>query len=43
MKVKCFKVNINTNIHKNKISNKGSQYICLSVMLIDSVYRKDKN
>ena len=34
---------INTNFHNNKIPKEGSQYICLSVILIDSVFRKDKN
>ena len=34
---------INTNFHNNKIPKKGSQCICLSVILIDSVYKKDKN
>ena len=33
---------INTNFHNNKISKEGSQRICLSVILIDSVYRKDE-
>ena len=27
----------------NKIPKEGSQCICLSVILIDSVYRKDKH
>ena len=34
---------INTNFHNNKILKEGSQCICLSVILIDSVYKKDKN
>ena len=33
---------INTNFHNNKILKEGSQCICLSVILIDSVYIKDK-
>ena len=34
---------INTNFHNNKILKEGSQFICLSGILIKSVYRKDKN
>ena len=31
------------NFHNDKILKEGSQCICLSVILTDSVYRKDKN
>ena len=31
------------NFHNNEIPKEGFQCICLSVILIDSVYRKDKN
>ena len=34
---------INTNFHNNKIPKEASQFICLSVTLIDSVFRTDKN
>ena len=34
---------INTNICNNKIPKKGSQYICLSVILLDSNFKTDKN
>ena len=34
---------INTSFQTNKPPKEGSQYICLSVILIDSIYRKDKN
>ena len=34
---------IDTNVHNNKIPKEGCQFICLSVILIDSVCRKDKN
>ena len=34
---------INKNFYNNKISKEGSQCICLTVILIDSLYRKDKN
>ena len=42
-KIKSCNGKINTNFHKNKISKKGSQYICLSVILLDSVFRTGKN
>ena len=32
-----------TNFHNNKIPNEGSQFIYLSVILIDSVFRTGKN
>ena len=41
--MKCSKGKIVTNFHSNKISKEGSQFLCLSAILIDSVYRKDKN
>ena len=34
---------IKTNFHNSKIPDEGSQCVCLSVILIDSVYRKNKN
>ena len=34
-KVKSYNEKINTNFHENKIPNKGSHFICLSVTLID--------
>ena len=33
----------NGKMHTNKTSKKGSQFICLSVMLIDSVFKTGKN
>ena len=39
---KYYNGKINTNFHNSKVLKEGSQYICLSVILIDSVYRKDK-
>ena len=42
-KIKSYNGKINTNFHNNKIPKEGSQCICLSVILIDSVYKKDKN
>ena len=34
---------INVNFRNNKLPKEGSQCIYLSVILIDSVYRKDEN
>ena len=34
---------INTNIHSNEIPKEGSQFICLSVILIDSFFGTGKN
>ena len=42
-KIKLYNGKINTNFHNNKIPNEGSQYICLSVILLDSVFRTGKN
>ena len=42
-KIKSYNGKINRNFHNNKIPRKGCHCICLSVILIDSVYRKDKS
>ena len=42
-KIKSCNEKLNTNFHNNEIPKEGSQCICLSVILIDSVYKKDKN
>ena len=42
-KIKSYNGEINTNFHDNKIPKEVSQYICLSVTLIDSVFRTAKN
>ena len=34
---------INTNFHNNKIPKEGSQCICLTVILIEFVFRTGKN
>ena len=43
-KIKSWKINTNwknqQNFHNNKISKEGTQCICLSVILIDSVFRE---
>ena len=42
-KIKFYNGKINTNFHNNKIPKEGSNFICLSVILIDSVFRTGKN
>ena len=42
-KIKSYNGKIDTNFHNNKIPKEGSQCICLSVILIDSIFKKDKN
>ena len=42
-KIKSYNGKINTNFHNNKIPKEGSQFICLSVILIDSDFRTGKN
>ena len=37
--MKSYNGKINTNFHNNKIRKEGSQLICLSVILIDSLFR----
>ena len=41
-KIKSYIRKINTNFHNNKIPKGGSQFIYLSVILIDSVFRIGK-
>ena len=41
-KIKSYNGNINTNFHNNKIPKEDSKCICLSVILIDSVFRAGK-
>ena len=42
-KIKSYNRKINTNFHNNKIPTEHSQLFCLSVILIDSVFRTGKN
>ena len=42
-KIKPYNGKTNTNFHNEKIPKEGSQLICLSVILIDSVFRMRKN
>ena len=41
-KVKSYKRKIKTNFYNNKIPKKGFQYVFLSLILIDWIYRKNK-
>ena len=42
-KIKSYNGKTTQIFHNNKISKEGSQFICLSVILIDSVFRMGKN
>ena len=42
-KIKPYEGKITTNFSNNKIPKEGSQCTCLSVILIDLVYRTNKN
>ena len=42
-KIKSYNGKINTNFYNDKIPKEDSQFICLSVILIDSVFRTSKN
>ena len=42
-KIKSFNGKINSNFHDDNIPKEGSQFICLSVILMDSVFRTGKN
>ena len=42
-KIKSYHGKINTSFHNNKIPKEGCQFICLSVNLIDSVFKTGKN
>ena len=43
IKIKYCNGKINATFHKNKIPKEGSEYVCLSVILLDLVYKKDRN
>ena len=42
-KIKSYEGKINTKFYINEISKQGSRYICLSVILIYSVFKMGKN
>ena len=41
-KTDSYNTKLNTNFHNNKIAKEGSQFICLSVILIDSFLEQVK-
>ena len=41
--IKSYKGKVNTNFHNDKMSKEGSPCTCLKVVLIDSVFKNDKN
>ena len=41
--VKFYNGKINTNFYNNKIPNEDSQFMCLSVISIDPIFRTGKN
>ena len=42
-KIKSYNGKINTNFLRNKIPKEGPQYICWSVILLDSIFMTVKN
>ena len=42
-KIKSYNVKINTNFHNNKIPKEDSQYICLSLISINSIFKTGNN
>ena len=43
VKIKSSNGKISTNFRNNKLTKKGLQYICLSVILFGSIFRTGKN
>ena len=41
-KIKSYKGKVNTNFHDDKVPKNGSHYICLSVSLINFVFKRMK-
>ena len=42
-KIKFYEAKININFHYNKVPKEDSQYICISVFLIETVFTAGKN
>ena len=42
-KIKFYEKKINTNFHGGKVPKQSSQCICLSVILVDSVFKTGKS
>ena len=43
IQIKSCEEKINTDFHDDEVPKEDSQYICVSVVLIDYVFRTDKN
>ena len=43
IQIKSCEEKINTDFHDDEVPKEDSQYICVSVILVDSVFRTDKN
>ena len=41
--IKSYKGEVNTNVHNDKIPKESPDYICLSVVLIDTIFKTGKN
>ena len=42
-KIKYYEIKVNPNLHNDKMPKEGSQCICQSMVLIDSVFEMGKN
>ena len=42
-KMKFYDCKINTHFHDNDVPKEGSHCICMTAILIDSVFKMDKN
>ena len=42
-KIQSYNGKISTNFYNNKIPKEDSQYICLSIIFLDSIFRTGKN
>ena len=42
-KIKSYNRKISTDFHNNEISKEASQFICWSIILINSIFRTGKN
>ena len=42
-RIKSYNGKVNTNFHNHKIPKEDSQFVCLLVILINSVFKTDKN
>ena len=42
-KMKMYEVRVNTNFHGKKVPKENTSYKCLSLIMLDSVFRVNKN